>query len=121
MSSLVRHAKAELRLAGMFSPDSDYDGEIAPVVVALMETFTAYGHSGNSAKMTLDLFYMLAQGLPITPLTGDESEWEDRSSVSGYPIWQNKRCSSVFKDLNGPYRVDSDSNRRTEISFPCQP
>jgi hypothetical protein len=98
MSELVKFAKAELRAAGMFDPDADFDGEVAPCVVSMMETFTAYGHSGGSAHATLGAFARLADHKPLTPLTGDDSEWDDRSKENGSPLWQNNRCHSVFKD-----------------------
>lgn len=119
MSSLVNHAKAELRRAGMFDADADYGGEIAPAVVALMETFTAYGHSGGSAALTLEAFTQLANGRALTPLTGEDDEWIDRSVESGYPMWQNNRNGNVFKDLNGAYRIVGST--RVDLSFPCHP
>lgn len=98
MSSLLQKAKTELRSAGLFAPDADYDGMVAHSVVSLMETFVAAGHSGGSAEITLALFERLAHHKPITPLTGEDSEWEDRSEMSGFPLWQNNRYSSVFKN-----------------------
>jgi hypothetical protein len=99
MSELVKFAKAELRAAGLFDSDADFNGEVAPCVVAMMETFTAYGHSGGSAGHALELFTKLANHKPLTPLTGDDDEWIDRTEEnSGKPMWQNKRFSTVFKD-----------------------
>lgn len=106
MSELVKFAKAELRAAGMFDADADFNGDVAACVVAMMETFTAYGHSGGSAYLTLQAFAKLADHKPLTPLTGEDDEWIDRTELnSGTPMWQNKRCSSVFKDKDDAWII----------------
>ena len=96
MSELVKFAKAELRAAGMFDTDADFNGDVAPCVVAMMETFTAYGHSGASAALTLQAFSRLSDHKPLTPLTGDDSEWWSPGGDTS--MLQNKRCHTVFKD-----------------------
>ena len=40
---------------------------------------------------------------PLVPLTGEDWEWVDVSDLSGRTLYQNKRCSHVFKDDNGAY------------------
>ena len=97
MSSLLQFAKSELRAAGMFDDDSDYDGDLGAQVMALMETFCAYGHSGESAAMTLVLFDKLARYLPINPLTGEDSEWDEvPNDKFKAQLLQNNRCPTVF-------------------------
>jgi hypothetical protein len=99
MSELVNFAKAELRAAGLFDPDADYDGAIAGTVVSLMETFSAYGHSGVSAEHTLDVFDKLARHIPLTPLTGEDDEWEEHEvSLKAAPLWRNRRCPTILKN-----------------------
>ncbi len=97
MSELVKFAKAELRAAGLFDADVDYDGAVAANVVALMETYTAYGHSGESGRIALALFVKLAQHKPITPLTGEDDEWGEPGEAD---LMQNVRCPTVFKKEN---------------------
>lgn len=113
MTSLLQTAKAELRAAGMFADDADYDGDIAVQVMALMETFCAYGHSGASAAQTLLTFDRLVQGKPLTPLTGDDNEWDDVHDVAG--VQQNLRCSTVFRDGD---RAWDTVKRHKPITFP---
>jgi hypothetical protein len=128
MSSLLKFTKAELRSAGLFDTDADYDGLVASNVVSLMETFVAAGHSGGSARLTISAFERLVNHKPLTPLTGDDDEWDDRSAMSDYPLWQNKRCHSVFKDghdrawiVRDPAPVAAEhlgDGRCTYITFP---
>lgn len=61
MSNLVTHAESELRRAGLFDADSDYDGAIGEAVMDLIRVFSAQGHSGASAEMVLAIFNKLAR------------------------------------------------------------
>lgn len=118
MSSLVKFAKSELRSAGLFDPDADFDGTIAPSVVSLMETFTAYGHSGGSAKLALDAFTRLANHLPLSPLTGEDDEWFIPDGVTSTQIQLNKRCTRIAKDDEMAWDV---TKGRKPITFPYMP
>jgi hypothetical protein len=72
--------------------------------------------------------------MPITPLTGDDDEWNEVSNG----LFQNKRRASVFKDKNRfdgqPYDIDarifSDDGGKTwwskggdgkPVAFPYMP
>jgi len=90
-------AKKELELAGLFSEEDDfYGGNTGPAVMKLFEEFVDQGHSGMSASLVSTLFYELARGNVLTPLTGKPEEWEDVSKIMGCKCFQNKRMSSVF-------------------------
>jgi hypothetical protein len=114
MTSILQHTKAELRSAGLFDDDSDFDGEIGVQVTALVETLVAYGHSGGSLERTLEVFDRVARHLPITPLTGDEDEWETPVGAGGQ-IQINKRCTQVFRDNDMAWDIRKG---RTPITFP---
>ena len=101
MSNTLTHAKRELALLGYIPLDQEQeDGPnkwMQENLFELLEVFAKQGHSGFSAPYTLNLFHKLAMFEPILPLTGDDSEWEKMSATT----WQNKRCSHVFKDIDG--------------------
>jgi len=63
-------------------------------IIELLEAFAAQGHSGSSAHYALNLFEKLVRFDPISPLTGNDDEWED----VGDGLYQNKRDSEVFKE-----------------------
>lgn len=90
--SLVEHARRELIALGEFESDPAY----AQSIVATVAAFASYGHSGGSAGIAVEVLHDLLQFKNLTPLTDDPEEWEDRSEMSGYPLWQNKRNSSAF-------------------------
>jgi len=95
--ALVEHARRELQAAGLFDKDADYDGMVAEAVMELIQKFADQGHSGASASMTRQLFAKLANFQPLGPLTGADDEWND----VGHGVWQNNRCSHVFKEADG--------------------
>ncbi len=101
MSRLVDYARRELEIVGLDAPDSDYGGALFGAVLELMRAFAKQKHSGFSAAQTAHLFNKLARFEPLTPLTGEDSEWTDISDMSERPCWQNKRCPNVFKDADG--------------------
>jgi len=117
MSTLLQHTKSELRAAGLFDDDSDFNGEIAVQVTALMETLSAYGHSGGSLSRTLEVFDRVVHRLPLTPLTGEDDEWELPTGM-GRQMLINKRCQRVFKDAEIAWDIDKGY---APITFPYMP
>lgn len=45
---------------------------------------------------------------PLTPLTGEDDEWNEITEISQRPSFQNRRCSTIFKDtIDGQaYNID---------------
>ena len=108
--SLIEHAKLELELAGFFDKDSDYDGMIGEAVMELIELFCKQGHSGYSAPYVANIFNKLAKYEQLQPITGKDEEWRNVAKINdGEEMYQNKRCSALFKDgKNGtPYYIDA--------------
>ena len=72
-------------------------------ILAILEVFEEQGHSRFSASYAISVLERLFRLKPITPLTGEDDEWED----IGHGVLQNKRCSSVFKESDGTcYDID---------------
>jgi hypothetical protein len=120
MSNLVNFAESEMKRAGLFDKDADYGGMLADGVMRLVKTFAEEGHSGGSAHMTMAIFEKVARFHPLTPLTGADDEWMDVSEMSGTPMWQNCRCSSVFTDKVTAWDIDRPGDR-VPITFPYDP
>ena len=92
--NLEIHAERELKAAGLFDGDSDYGGMLAGAVMDFVKEFSDQGHSGFSARQTIKIFSKVAGFEPLVPLQGTEDEWDECRDG----IFQNKRCSHVFKD-----------------------
>jgi hypothetical protein len=129
MSNLVKHAELELGAAGI-AGDDGYNGLLYEAIMAHVRLFADQGHSGFSAPMVVGALQKLLMFEPLTPLTGDDTEWNQVSDG----LWQNRRCSHVFKgedgvayDIEGVVFRDEDGdcytnrNSRVDVTFPYTP
>jgi hypothetical protein len=121
-SNLYRHAEHELNLLGE-------DGPMRTHLLHMVATFSEEGHSGFSASHAVGALTKLLAFEPLAPLTGADEEWTEVSAG----LWQNKRCSHVFKDANGAYDANGrifreldgtcfvSAKSRVSVSFPYTP
>ena len=129
MSNLELHAKKEMEIAGLFSKDSDYGGMLGDAVMKMIRVFADEGHTGFSAGMAISIFEKVARFEPLTPLTGADDEWME----VGEGVFQNIRCSHVFKKDGDAYDIEGKIFRepdgccypsfdsRTPVTFPYTP
>jgi len=94
MSNLVEHARRELEILGE-------DKETVEGYLRVIKAFADMGHSGGSASIAIPIVNKLLQFENLKPLSNNPSEWEDRSEMSGYPLWQNKRNPKYFSTDGG--------------------
>jgi len=104
--TLLSHAKRELDAIGMTEEAEDIDFEMRKHLLHIVEEFAKAGHSGFTAEYAADLLDKLLRFQPLGPLTGEDSEWNDVAEQNGGILWQNNRCSHVFKDPNGAYDIN---------------
>lgn len=102
-NNLLDHANRELPHMG-----SDPMGlQMAQCLQELVLVFGTQGHSGFSAAYARQALAKLLDFKPIAPLTGADSEWSEVAEG----VFQNCRCSSVFKSndrFDGqPYDIDA--------------
>lgn len=118
MSSIVERAKVELKAMNFGDEDS-------AVMVDILERFFRRWDSGGAVHAVAPVLQRLIAGQPLTPLTGTDDEWLDVTETVGRPCWQNRRCSSVFREEDGEgkiltYDIDAPEGRKA-ISFPYSP
>lgn len=130
---MIEFAKDELRrLRSSDEPDEMQD-MIEKHVLEMVRLFSDEGHSGSSANYTVAILEKVLRFEPVTPLTGEDDEWNE---VSGGPgmTHQNRRCSHVFKRADGT-AYDGEAyifrhpdgacftsiNSRKDITFPYRP
>ena len=78
------------------------------------------GHSGTSISITMDFINKLASGKPLTPLTGEDSEWDNKNIAVGninkkdglILAYQNNRYTALFKEVYGDGTVKYHDNNR---------
>lgn len=132
---LLDFAKRELELLEKNCGDDEEALKMQKLVTKdvmdIITLFANQNHSGFSAGYVLNLLDRIMRFKPISPLTGEDDEWEDLSSL-GMEDMQNKRCPSVFKRPDGTaYWVEgkifsndggktwyTDSDSRVDITFP---
>jgi hypothetical protein len=96
LSNLLSYAESELNRIGLTDED-EYNGMMRKHILHMVKEFSEEGHSGFSGQYALNILTKLLDFKPLTPLTGEDDEW----NLVGDGHWQNKRCSSVFKDADG--------------------
>ena len=100
-SNMYKWAKAELdRILVNCEEGDDLDMQMAinREILDIVKVFCDQHHSGSTAWYTLSMIKRLLDWKPITPLTGEEDEWNEGYIIDGVLHQQNKRCSSVFRD-----------------------
>lgn len=135
---LLEYAKNELAFIGC--QDDEMQEMMNSQILDIIKLFSEQGHSGFSANYLINTLERLMRFKPLTPLTGEDIEWNkvfERSD--GTVTYQNKRCSSVFKDVrngetischdidgiavsdNGGITWFSSGRFRKDVTFPYYP
>lgn len=68
-------------------------------ILEIVKTFNEQHYSGYTATYCLNILDRLLNYKPITPLTGEDDEWEAIDFDENIK-YQNKRCPQIFKDKN---------------------
>lgn len=118
---LVHHVRREILLV---------DPEVEENAVNVARAFCLEGHSGGSAPIMISWLAKLLSWNIVAPLTGEDHEWGE----VGDGLFQNRRCSRVFKmdghawDIDGFVFVDPDGSQYTSqpksrrvVTFPYHP
>lgn len=133
--SLVTFAETELDGIGMRADDTEpMNAAMRKHILLMVQTFADEGHSGMSAQYAIQILSHLLKFEPLAPLTGEDAEWEDVSHYSDDlkgTLYQNRRCSRVFKDATGAWDVDGEvlvhpdgwtsAGEKVIITFPYTP
>lgn len=117
--ALLDYAESELNLIGM-TDDGDMNGMMRKHLLHMVKEFADEGHSGFSASYALQCLQKLLKFKPLSPLTGEDDEWSEVSRISGYPHFQNKRCSSIFKNGKDGEAYDIDGKVFWEWAMPWE-
>jgi hypothetical protein len=117
MMSIIERARCELEAINFGEDD-------IRVMIEVMEKFFSQWNSGGAVSVAAPILARLIAGKPLTPLTGEDSEWmiHDFDNTGIYA--QNIRCTSVMKTTkDGPaFDVDlGDASEKVTITFPYMP
>ncbi len=110
------YSKLELTQSGLIDQAGNPTSGVANMVLRLLDAYTSSETTVDDKEMAVDIFSRLVAGVPITPLTGEDSEWVSIGDDEN-PLWKNTRCSTVFKDNDGAWDTDVFVN----WSWVCDP
>lgn len=128
MSKLIDFAKKEFENLG-WPGDDEMQAAICGDILELIKVFSEQGHSSTTAPYVISRFKKLAMFEPISPLTGADDEWCEVTDG----VFQNKRCSHVFKKNGQAYDIDgkifrekngscyTSKDSRVNVEFPYWP
>lgn len=124
--NLLAHASRELPPENGDEMQALFNDHIRELVLV----FASQGHSEFSAARAAAAAGELFRYRPLRPLTGEPGEWMQVSP----DLWQNVRCSRVFKDADGrAYDIEGrvfrdpdgctyvSRDSHVEITFPYTP
>lgn len=132
MSNLVKHAEHELELIRGPREEGamqDYADAVEQAILDIIKLFSEQGHSGMSAGIVTGTVERLMRFEPLSPLTGEDNEWCE----VGPGVFQNKRCSHVFRENGEAYDIDgivfrepggacfTNRDSRVPVTFPYVP
>jgi len=114
--------------------NKEYGKVVHDCVTQLLKLMFEQGHSELSAGFTLAEFSRLSKFKPLSPLTGEDDEWQDVYENNGKTIQQNKRCFSIFREKGDNSTAENsegvafsddegktwytNSHSRVKVSFP---
>jgi len=113
MNNTRSHAELEFEILNATATSPDNRPIIEPFqaeILALVEKFGDSGQSGGSAPYTAKAISQAVEKLclqdPLCPVTGIDNEWFQ--PMDDESMFQNKRCSALFKNGNGrAYYLDA--------------
>ena len=110
--SIIEQAKMELDAINFGEDDSR-------VMVEILQKFFGQWDSGGAVHAVAPVLQRLIAGKPLSPLTGEDSEWFIHNMEGCYA--QNIRCSTVFKATKDGPAYNIDGPGRPPITFPYWP
>lgn len=135
MTNIETYAIDELTRIGMYGSGDEMNDAMCEHILKMVNVFAEEGHSGFSAEYAISILQKLLRFEPLSPLTGEDDEWNEVGEEYGNSIYQNKRLSRVFKeskdgqayDIYGKVFVEPNGasytsrDSRVYIEFPYVP
>lgn len=98
------------RKTGKLNPDYDQTSSQDSIELDILEVvdlLESQGHSGSSYEYIVNLLGSILQGIPITPLTGNDYEWTKDEWSTDENLERNIRYSKVYRSGERAWRLDA--------------
>lgn len=107
-SNFCKWAANELKFAGYIPNQKDNpNSRVYEQIMESLAVFISHGNSCSSVPFEISLIKELSSFKPISPLTFKDDEWVK----CGDNLYQNKRCSTIFKYDYGIIYSDAFAKR----------
>ena len=105
-------AKNEIELYKQKNDVDEYTSMCLDSALRVYEVMCDEGHSGFSWGLTSRILESLLKGDPLTPITGEDDEWNDVTWDDKEKVYQNKRRSQLFKHVAKDGTISYSDNDR---------
>jgi hypothetical protein len=108
--SIISQARRELEIINFGEEDTE-------VMIEILRKFFDQWDSGGAVWAVAPILQRCIAGKPLSPIT--DNDWMEVETG----VYQNKRCSTVFKNMetNVAYDIDNPKGPREQITFPYWP
>lgn len=107
--NLIEHAEYELnKILNTCEEGEDYNTQKAmnDAILSVVKIFSDQQFSGFTAGYAINALNKLLSFKPISVLTGEDDEWVEIGDENNKPLYQNRRCSTVFKNNEYAYDIE---------------
>lgn len=113
-SDICKYAIRELNIAGFNDKSNEFNTVMYNRVIEAIAVFANHGNSDYSARIETNLVNKLCKFEIISPLTFKDDEWNEIDKN----IYQNNRCSHIFKMSSGRiYDIQAYTNKITHSKY----
>jgi hypothetical protein len=113
--TMYDYAKSELDRAGFLDHPEPDARKTATDVLALIRRFEKQSHTEGTKEIVLEWFGILANFVPLSPITDNPEEWEkfevttknEAGEEVTKELWQSRRAPSVISEDGGKSFIDN--------------
>lgn len=119
--NMTEWAENEVKLACAGEPDDEvldkYAESCYQSALKAFKSLCEDGHSGMSIGFTLSILNRMVKHKPLTPVDGNDDEWHEGDQIGNRMSYQNKRCTSLFKNIYDDGHIEYSDVQRTTVYF----
>ena len=121
--NMTEWAENEVKLACTGEPDDEvldkYAESCYQSALKAFKSLCEDGHSGMSIGFTLSILNRMVKHKPLTPIEGKDDEWDEglRGACNERTSYQNKRCTSLFKNIYDDGHTEYHDTNRTVVFY----
>jgi len=112
MNNLEKWAKNEIELQLKECKNDWYAKNVLKCAYKVYKKLCKQNHSGASIQLVKSVLDRLIDLKPLSPIEGNDDEWNDITWDDSTTVYQNKRYSGLFKNVHKDGSVDYNDVER---------